>query len=156
MNIFILDTNFKNNAEYYCDQHLVKMILESAQILCTVSHMKGVEATYKPTHKNHPCVQWVAENGSHWDLLVELSTALNDEYKKRFNHSNNHKSFDVISQLTKPMYHNNDFKGIFCSVTDEVRRTGVIDTIMLYREYYKNKSKEINMRWTGRVQPHWM
>lgn len=38
MNIFILDENPQKCAEYHCDKHVVKMILETAQILCTVRH----------------------------------------------------------------------------------------------------------------------
>jgi len=34
MNIFILDNNPKLAAQYHCDKHCVKMILESAQLLC--------------------------------------------------------------------------------------------------------------------------
>lgn len=40
MNIFILDENIQQSAKYHCDQHLVKMIVESAQMLSTVYRMK--------------------------------------------------------------------------------------------------------------------
>ncbi|SER70381.1 hypothetical protein SAMN05421690_10568 [Nitrosomonas sp. Nm51] len=35
MNIFVLDLDIKKCAQYDCDQHVSKMILESAQLLCT-------------------------------------------------------------------------------------------------------------------------
>ena len=35
MNIFILDEDIDKCAEYHVDKHVVKMILESAQLLCT-------------------------------------------------------------------------------------------------------------------------
>ena len=35
MNIFYLDENPWVNAEMHCDKHCVKMILETAQMLCT-------------------------------------------------------------------------------------------------------------------------
>ena len=35
MNIFILDENIEKCAQYHCDKHIIKMILESAQLLCT-------------------------------------------------------------------------------------------------------------------------
>lgn len=38
MNIFMLDSNPELAAQYHYDTHIVKMILESAQILCTVNH----------------------------------------------------------------------------------------------------------------------
>jgi len=39
MNIFFLDWDVKKCAEYHCDKHIVKMILETAQLLCGVHHM---------------------------------------------------------------------------------------------------------------------
>ena len=35
MNIFLLDKDPKIAAQYHCDKHVVKMILESAQMLCS-------------------------------------------------------------------------------------------------------------------------
>ena len=35
MNIFILDNDIDKCAEYHLDKHIVKMPLESAQMLCT-------------------------------------------------------------------------------------------------------------------------
>ena len=43
MNIFILDSNLERNAEYHCDQHVNKMILEAAQMLCTVATLHGIK-----------------------------------------------------------------------------------------------------------------
>lgn len=34
MNIFVLDTNPQKAAEYHCNKHICKMLLESAQMLC--------------------------------------------------------------------------------------------------------------------------
>lgn len=156
MNIFILDTDLKKNAQHYCDKHIVKMILESAQLLCTVAQIKGEQAPYKPTHINHPCTKWLLESGANWDLLVDIAKELNEEYKFRFNHINNHKSFDVIMSLTKPKYNISTFTGMFNSITDEVRRTNIIDTIKYYRKYYKSKMNNINMKWTKREIPNFV
>lgn len=153
MNIFLLDVDLKENAKFYCDKHLIKMILESAQLLCTVVQIKGGQAPYKPTHINHPCTKWLLENGANWDLLVDLTKELNEEYRFRFNHKNNHKSYDVIMNLTKPHYNNEIFTGMFNSVTDEVRRTNITDTIKYYRQYYKDKTNTMNMKWTKREIP---
>lgn len=59
MNIFVLDTDTKKCARYHCDQHVVKMILESVQILCTALNKKDISTPYKSTHQKHPCVLWV-------------------------------------------------------------------------------------------------
>jgi hypothetical protein len=61
MNIFLLDSNIKKCAQYHCDKHVVKMILESAQILSTVLRLNGVDQGYKTTHANHPCTLWAGK-----------------------------------------------------------------------------------------------
>lgn len=85
MNIFILDTDLKRNAQSYCNAHLSKIILESAQLMCTVINEMGGVSPYKTTHKNHPCAKWLFESGGNWDLLFDLVTELNEEYEIRFN-----------------------------------------------------------------------
>ena len=39
MNIFFLDENPTLSAQYHVDKHVVKMILETAQLLCSVHHV---------------------------------------------------------------------------------------------------------------------
>lgn len=156
MNIFILDTDLRRNAEMYCDKHAIKMILETAQLMCTVVQEMGGVSPYKPTHKNHPCTKWLMESGANWDLLLDLVTELNNEYKFRFNHKSNHKSYDVILKLVKPNYITNSFSGMFNSVTDKVRRTNIVDTIKYYREYYREKNKTMGMKWTNRNIPKFL
>ena len=60
MNIFKLDESPVVSAKYACDKHVVKMILESAQMLCAV-HPEGT-APYKRSFYNHPCTKWVRES----------------------------------------------------------------------------------------------
>lgn len=98
MNIFILDENPQLAARLHCDQH-TKMILESAQMLCTIAHKHGIDAPYKPTHQNHPCTLWVARSRGNYQWLIEMCTHLNREWQERYNHTRNHKSFDVIRNL---------------------------------------------------------
>lgn len=156
MNIFILDKDLEKNAQYYCDQHIVKMILESAQLLCSVVLLKDGNAPYKLTHKDHPCTKWLLENETHWDFLISLVTALNNEYKKRFNHNENHKSFDIILSLTKPKYSYKAPIKKFISVTDTVEKLSLNKTILSYRKYYLKKSKEFSMRWSNSKKPYWL
>ena len=60
MNIFLLDWNTDVCAQYHCDKHVVKMILESTQMLSTV-HSKYYSdlAPYLPVHAKHPCTPYV-------------------------------------------------------------------------------------------------
>ncbi len=103
MNIFLLDNNIKRCAQYHCDQHVIKMILESAQILCTVSHLNGIEVPYKPSHQNHPCTIWAGQSLQNWLWLKALVYALHDEYQYRYGEKI-HKSFTVVKDLTTPIF----------------------------------------------------
>ena len=58
MNIFLLDEDLSRNARYMVDKHVVKMPVESAQMLCTALHCCGQDAPYKATHVNHPDNIW--------------------------------------------------------------------------------------------------
>jgi len=87
MNIFVLDNNIQKAAEYHVDKHVVKMILESAQILSTVVRSTRIDKGYKSTHEKHPCVLWCKSSLSNWRWLKSLSEALNEEYKYRCDYS---------------------------------------------------------------------
>ena len=87
MNIFYLDKCPNKAAKYQYNKHVVKMILESAQMLCAAHHILGNpdDVPYKLAHKNHPSTIWVRENSLHYDWLYEHFVALSREYYKRYN-----------------------------------------------------------------------
>ena len=67
MNIFYLDRNPILAADKQCDRHVVKMILETAQLLSTAHYeLDGESPAYKPTHKNHPSAVWVRKSLDHY------------------------------------------------------------------------------------------
>jgi hypothetical protein len=66
INIFVLDLDIPTCAAYHADQHVIKMVLESAQMLCTVLSGYGVATPYKPTHARHPCTLWAGASLANW------------------------------------------------------------------------------------------
>lgn len=86
MNIFYLSPNPTTCAQYHCDKHVVKMILETAQMLCSASKNLGYEIPcgYRPTHKNHPCTRWMEESAANMEWSIALFKALNKEYEYRY------------------------------------------------------------------------
>ena len=86
MNIFYLDKCPRKAAQLQYNKHVVKMILESAQMLCTAHHVHGDPASvpYRQTHRYHPSTIWVRENSLHYDWLYEHMIALGNEYTKRY------------------------------------------------------------------------
>ncbi len=108
MNIFYLDENPQKAAEMLIDKHVVKMVLETAQLLSTAHRVLDGEhgykmsannrrlqtwtmsdpevdaKLYKATHFNHPCSIWARESLENYDWLYEYFEALSKEYTKRF------------------------------------------------------------------------
>ena len=87
MNIFYLHQDPVKAAEYQYNKHVVKMVLESAQILCTVHHKymgEDADVPYKSTHKNHPSTLWAGQSAQNYEWLYRHFVALCEEYKKRY------------------------------------------------------------------------
>lgn len=106
MNIFYLDENPKLAAQYHCDKHVIKMILEYSQLLSTAHNILDGQndSLYKTTHANHPSSLWVRESRSHYMWLVECLDELYKVWKYRYNHpeSKEHKSFKIFHILKNP------------------------------------------------------
>lgn len=88
MNIFFLSLDPDEAARLHCDKHVVKMILETAQLLYTahwVYESPLPEGAYRKTHPNHPCARWVRESLANYTWLCRLGMALCAEYTFRYN-----------------------------------------------------------------------
>jgi hypothetical protein len=98
MNIFILDKDPTEAAKQHCDKHVVKMVVENAQMLSSAIHslnMGSDDKIYKKTHFNHPCSIWCRSSRENFEWTIEHGIALCNEYTKRF-YGKNHKSKSVI------------------------------------------------------------
>lgn len=97
MNIFVLDTNPIIAASYHCDQHLHKMILESAQLVSTamIARHFNIPGLYKPTHINHPCSKWAAASNHNIRWICELASEL-DSIRQSLSNCGSHASMDII------------------------------------------------------------
>ena len=95
-------------AQMMCDKHVVKMILESAQMLSTAHRvLDGDEyadrvGLYKMTHKNHPSSIWVEVLIENYDWLWAHMDALMKEYTYRY--GKHHATERMIHDLWKPPY----------------------------------------------------
>ena len=102
MNIFVLDYDIKKCAHYHCDKHVIKMILEYTQILCTICNTHQIKTPYRSTHKDHPSVLWAGDSIQNWRWLKKLALQLNQEYKYRYDRIRDHTSIKVIRSLAEP------------------------------------------------------
>ena len=102
MNIFYLDKCPVKAAKLQYNKHVVKMILESAQMLCTAHHHygNGDNVPYKKAHYNHPSTILVRQKSIHYDWLYDHMRALGDEYTKRYGKT--HLSITKCKHLVYP------------------------------------------------------
>lgn len=107
MNIFYLDKNPYTAATYLYNKHVCKMVIESAQMLCTAHHHygNGHNVPYKKAHYNHPSTKWVRANTRHYHWLVRHWLAIGMEYQKRYGreHLTITKCFDSLVRTPQGM-----------------------------------------------------
>ncbi len=96
MNIFFLDKDPKVSADLMHNKHVVKMILESAQMLCTAFHELGYsgDIPYKKAYVNHPMTIWTRTTGGNFNWLIKHAKRLCKIYTKQYNRV--HKTQAVI------------------------------------------------------------
>ena len=155
MNVFFLDWDVEKNAQYHCDKHVVKMILETAQLLCGVHHMTSNETDYVPyklSHKNHPCAIWARESLTNYLYLGELGLELSREYTYRY--GKKHKSQEIIEWclVNKPQITDIGFTIPPKAMPDEYKTQDVIES---YRKYYLGAKKTF-LTWKERQVPDWV
>lgn len=153
MNIFYLDKNINKCAEYHCDKHVVKMILEYTQILCSVYYYTKdmLNNIYKLTHQNHPCCIWCRESLSNWLWLRDMTLVLYDEYKYRYNNKQ-HKSGELVKLLPIPKINDIGITERPQAMPENFRN---LDTITAYRNYYRDHKQHI-LKYTKRDMPEWI
>ena len=162
MNIFVLDKCPIQSAQMQCDKHIVKMPLETAQMLCSVWHRYGVgdKVSYKETHKKHPCTLWTGDSAENYEWLWQQGMELCFEYTRRYNKI--HKCQQVIMDLDKvhaTMFpvDTNGTPHPQC-MPDEYKSTELrihSNTVRAYRRYYVNGKRDIAKWEKSRVQPEW-
>ena len=174
MNIFYLDRDVKTCATYHNDKHVVKMILEYAQLLSTAHRMldgsEYIDASsgrrikrwrlndenmenmlYKASHINHPSAIWVRQSNNNYNWLMCLLQDLLQEYTYRYGKI--HATDRLVYWLRKPPA--NIPVGYFTQPTpampDEYK---VPDSVQSYRNYYLGAKKTM-AKWKKRPIPEW-
>ena len=152
MNIFYLHRLASVCAKYHCDKHVIKMILETAQLLCSAVWVYGNEAPYRLTHKNHPSAIWARANKQNWLWLKDLGLELCKEYKYRYGEHKEHKSQKIIEELQCPDLPDEDFTQPTQAMPDEYKDD---DSVVAYRCYYIFEKAHL-LTWKRRKTPKWI
>ena len=177
MNIFALSSDPFESAQMMCDKHVVKMIIETAQLLSTAHRVLDGEqytdktsngrsiqrwrltdaydmenSLYKATHINHPSAVWTRESSTNYAWLFSHFEGLCDEYTERY--SKIHLTDDKLRSILYKIPINIPF-GILTSMPqampDKYKSTYYVDA---YRRYYVGEKSSF-ARWTKRSIPEW-
>lgn len=178
MNIFYLDEDPIVAARMQHDKHVVKMILETAQLLCTAHRvLDGVQWTdrtkngskiqrwrmedeflentlYKATHRNHPSAVWARETSANYNWLYAHFVALCEEYTYRYGKV--HKTDELLRTVLIAPPKNIRYGYMTMmpqAMPDEYKSNGY--PVQGYRNYYLGE-KITQSKWTRREQPSWI
>ena len=175
MNIFVLSRDPYIAAREMCDKHVVKMIVESAQMLSTCHRMlDGIpekrssvsgkrmityyklddwreQHLYKAVHYKHPCNVWLRENVSNYQWLYRHFLALLAEYRLRY--GKEHACEKLIDPLAAVPFNinNGELTEFAQAMPDECKGSNVVEA---YRNYY-TKYKNTFATWKIRETPSW-
>ncbi len=179
MNIFYLNKFPMRAAQEHCDKHVVKMIVEYAQLLSTAKRMiDGVkyeaksktgrrvqryrlenpneEATiYKAVHYHHPSAGWARSSSQHYNWLYTLLTELGREYTHRYNKK--HSTIELLENILKypPVnLQDNGWSEPPPAMSHYPQCIVKGDSIQSYKNYY-NEAKAYFAKWSKREQPEW-
>lgn len=175
MNIFYLDHDVNECAKMHNDKHVVKMILEYAQLLSTAhrfldgSELSSTSKTgrkkkvwklpdnrddilYSATHINHPSAVWVRQSDLNYHWLYNMFQALLDEYTYRYGKIHACSRLELaLAQFPKNIPEAG-FTQPTPAMPDELKVPG--DSIKSYRAYYST-SKTHLAKWKNRPVPAW-
>lgn len=179
MNIFYINRRPKDIAHDMCDEHILKMGVETAQMLSTAHRVLDGEpyteitnkngnarkmkrwrlnddreyVLYKASHINHPQNIWLRSNNSNYMWSYELFMEIMEEFTYRYDNPN-HKSMNLMCHLDSPP--NNIHKGTFYEpplTMDDIYKSN--DTIGSYRRFYIH-GKQFATWNRKRAKPEWM
>lgn len=157
MNIFVTSDDPYECARNLDDKRVIKMILESAQMLSTAMHELGIPgAPYKKTHVNHPCSVWARQSRRNYFWLLEHMQGLCMEYKHRYNKTHKCANFihtffnarlDVPSGDLTPFANCSKFKDI---------ETKLAYKLTMISKWTTDEENKRPPKWTNRSQPDWL
>ena len=151
MNIFVLHENPIAAAYMQHNKHVVKMVLESTQMLCS-----AFDPIHKPPYKkayyNHPCTIWTRTSKANYNWLLIHAIALSNEYTRRYERS--HKCKDVIKwcfyNINKIDFPKVGMTPFALAMPDKYKKSDAVESYIYY--YISEKLK--NAQYTKRNRPH--
>ena len=158
MNIFVTDPDPIQSALNLPDKHIVKMPLETCQMLAIiysdwyygVGQLHKLDGTpYRTAHgafRNHPCTQWAAANQYNLAWLIQHGYALCAEYHSRYDKVHSCRAticeaadiYDRIFDIPCSQSYQN-VTSFTRAMPESIKFDTTIDTITAYKQYLNTK-----------------
>ena len=155
MNIFYIHPDPVIAARQLADDHIRKMQIESAQMLCTAHHESGGTAPYKRAHANHPSTKWTRQSIEHYNWLVTHGLEICYEFEKRYGKQHATQAILEWCQCNIPNIPNHMFVEPPLCMPDEFKMDNAVDS---YRNFYINdkiKIKGLGWKKNPNSKPSW-
>jgi len=179
MNIFVLSEDPTAAAVQQCDKHIVKMVLESAQMLCTAhrildgeetegpsysgkrivpkwTHPRHEDVMYRVVHRKHPCAIWTMISDSNYKWHYQHFVALCEEFT--FRYGKRHKSDVLLREILKRVPDNilvGDLTRHPLAMSSNPECMIPENVVESYRLFYQTKQARFKMTWSKRSVPDW-
>mgnify|MGYP000256225461 FL=1 len=181
MNIFALSPVPEIAAKWHCDTHVIKMIVESGQMLSTAHRIldgamdRRLSKTgktrvrywelddecyesvlYKAVHTGHPCTIWTMASHLNYKWHYELFKALCKEYTLSYNkiHLSELKLLDLLKDPPKNIKKSymTPFALAMGAAPECINHN---DPVGSYQQFYQTKQDRFVMKWSERETPYW-
>jgi hypothetical protein len=175
MNIFVVDQCPKKSAEQLPDKHIVKMPLETCQMVSviysdwyynwgTINKVDGNPySTKRGAFRNHPCTKWASESYGNLAWLLSHGLFLCLEYTERYNKRHScqntiEQAIDIFNSKSDRLFSNyQDVIEFTRAMPDELKNNTSISTMEAYQKYVASKPwvKDNYLRKPERL-PEWI
>lgn len=160
MNLFVPSPEIRPSVEALDDKRVVKMVLETAQLLSTAIRILDPETTlpvYKMTHKNHPVSIWIRSSQDNYKYGLNYFVAICFEYTHRFGKT--HKSQALLEHFLA-FYNTFVIKANLPLIQTQFANCTEFKTDEVHTAYKKTltskwNNDKITPRWTNRNKPMW-
>lgn len=149
----MLDRNPAVAAHMHCDKHVLKMIVEEAQMLSTVQRENGNDdpLLYKATHKKHPCTVWAGTSTWNYMWSYRLFINLLAEYRHRYGKVHGSARLAVPLATPPPSLPVGFITPVPQAMPEQYRGD---DPIAAYRRFYVAEKARF-ATWRNRPTPDW-
>lgn len=166
MNIFYLSHKTSRCARWHCDKHVVKMILETTQLLYTAHWVLEINPDFTTApkrgsgergylsikNKKHPSAIWARASLDHYVWLCQFGLSLCEEYIFRFGRKHACEAHLQWLYENPPGLAPIGWSQPPQAMPDEYKHK---NSIVAYRTYYMKGKKDL-LTYTKRHTPHWV